>query len=657
MPETRVTAPVVWAASQTAQPKRPTLRAVLIGLVLIPLNAWWIAQIEYVRYSDNATTSALFFNCISVLLLTMGVSALIARISPRHALSRAECLTIYILVVIGSNLAGHDNLTILFGTITYVIRNATPENGWATRIHPFLPQHLVMMDPGALDALYRGDASLYEGGRIAAWLPLILRWSGFAFLVTWTMFCMAAIFRKQWDTERLNYPIAQIPLEITSPQTLLFRQPLMWVAFGIGFSLQMLNLAHTLWPAIPGVRIGVQLLNFSGAPWNAANPVPLSFFPFAFGLSYFLPQQLAFSCWFFMLLARVQMIATAAFGYTEWGRFPYVQQQGVGAYYGVAAFVLYAARDHLKRVWAQAIGTARPEPGDEHEPMAYGAAFWGFCLGVIGLISFAVYAGMGLGTAVVFFGLWIPVVLTLARLRAELGLPTIELYQVGAEDVMQRVAGTAAFSRRDLTAMTLLFYLTRTHRQFPMGNYVDALRLGDRTGIKLRAQSKVMMGATALAILCAFWAYLHVIHQVGYESAKFAPVLKWAFGQDPWYRLNGWIAAPRRPDYGACGAYVFGIAFTAFLAAMRARFVWWPFHPAGYLVSGSFGLMRLGLPIFVTWAIKSLLLRYGGLGAHRRAQPFFVGLILGEFLAGFLRTVIDLVFNLHLPPESGIGGL
>ena len=47
----------------------------------------------------------------------------------------------------------------------------------------------------------------------------------------------------------------------------------------------------------------------------------------------------------------------------------------------------------------------------------------------------------------------------------------------------------------------------------------------------------------------------------------------------------------------------------------------WPFHPAGYLVSGSFGLMRLSLPIFVTWALKSVLLRYGGLGAHRRAQP------------------------------------
>jgi hypothetical protein len=39
------------------------------------------------------------------------------------------------------------------------------------------------------------------------------------------------------------------------------------------------------------------------------------------------------------------------------------------------------------------------------------------------------------------------------------------------------------------------------------------------------------------------------------------------------------------------------------------------------------------------------------------ALPFFIGLIVGEFAAGFLRTVLDMVFGLHLPPESGIGGL
>ncbi|MEI6504238.1 MAG: DUF6784 domain-containing protein, partial [Armatimonadota bacterium] len=121
--------------------------------------------------------------------------------------------------------------------------------------------------------------------------------------------------------------------------------------------------------------------------------------------------------------------------------------------------------------------------------------------------------------------------------------------------------------------------------------------------------------------------------------------------------METWVTSPRSVDYGATGAYIFGLGFTLFLAFMRSQFLWWPFHPVGYLVSGSFGLFRLWLPIFITWLLKSLLLRYGGLKAYRKAWPFFIGLICGEFAAAFLRTIVDLVFTLYLPPSSGVGGL
>jgi hypothetical protein len=42
---------------------------------------------------------------------------------------------------------------------------------------------------------------------------------------------------------------------------------------------------------------------------------------------------------------------------------------------------------------------------------------------------------------------------------------------------------------------------------------------------------------------------------------------------------------------------------------------------------------------------------------YRRALPFFFGLVVGEFTAGFIRTVVDLAFDLYLPVDSGIGGL
>src|SRR5262249_3189695 len=116
------------------------------------------------------------------------------------------------------------------------------------------------------------------------------------------------------------------------------------------------------------------------------------------------------------------------------------------------------------------------------------------------------------------------------------------------------------------------------------------------------------------------------------------------------------IQNPTPPDLGARWAYLVGGVVVLLLGWMRTQFVGWPFHPAGYLISGSFGLFRLWVPLFVAWLLKAVILRFGGLGGYRTA-PVFIGMVLGEFAAGFVRTLLDLGFGLYLPPGSGIGGL
>jgi hypothetical protein len=44
----------------------------------------------------------------------------------------------------------------------------------------------------------------------------------------------------------------------------------------------------------------------------------------------------------------------------------------------------------------------------------------------------------------------------------------------------------------------------------------------------------------------------------------------------------------------------------------------------------------LWCPTLLGWLIKLLLLRYGGMKAYRFAFPFFVGLILGDYVSGSL---------------------
>ncbi|HSV74223.1 MAG TPA: DUF6785 family protein [Chthonomonadales bacterium] len=638
------------------RPRGPiSLRVVVLTLVLIPANAWWLTEIEFVRYSDNATTQALFFNAITILLALLGINTLLERCRPSWRFSSGELVMVYVAVAVASNLGGHDMLQILFTTIAWITRQATPGSTWETRVMPHVPKHLIVDDEVAIQALFSGNTTLYRWDHAGPWLEPLAWWSLFAMLAVLTMLCLASLFRRQWDAERLNYPIAEIPVQIITQTGPLFRSPALWAGCAVGATVQIVNMIHSLAPAFPRVPIGVQYFHAAHYPWNAAGPLPVSSFPFAYGLTFLLPTQLGFSCWFFFLLSRVQLVGAAMMGHTDWGGFPYVQQQGVGAILGFFLAIIYASRNHLASVWRSA--TSLRASRRDGEAMSDRMAVFGTVAGMAGMIWFATNAGMSWQAALIFFGILMVIVLVVARLRAELGLPTYELYQAGADQVMQRVSGTNAWSQGDLTMMTLFFWLTRTHRQFPMQTHVDALRLGKRTETPLPAVALLIVGASAVGIVAAFWSYLHSMYQIGFTSAHFRGPAIWAFGADPWTRLDSWFQSPAPPDHGTVWAYVFGCGFTLFLAAMRARFSWWPFHPAGYLVSGSFGLFRLWVPIFVSWLIKVLVLRYGGLRLYVRVLPFFLGLIFGEFVAGFCRTIIDLTFQLHLPPASGIGGL
>ena len=48
--------------------------------------------------------------------------------------------------------------------------------------------------------------------------------------------------------------------------------------------------------------------------------------------------------------------------------------------------------------------------------------------------------------------------------------------------------------------------------------------------------------------------------------------------------------------------------------------------------------------IFVSWLAKWAIMRSGGIGLYHRAQPFFIGLILGYFTAIGLSFCIDMIW-------------
>jgi hypothetical protein len=86
-----------------------------------------------------------------------------------------------------------------------------------------------------------------------------------------------------------------------------------------------------------------------------------------------------------------------------------------------------------------------------------------------------------------------------------------------------------------------------------------------------------------------------------------------------------------------------GGVVTIFLGLMRLRFLWWPFHPIGYLLSNSIPQAMGTFPFFIAWTLKTLVTRYGGLRLYRQTIPLAIGLIVGDLLNSSLWNIVGLV--------------
>ena len=91
-----------------------------------------------------------------------------------------------------------------------------------------------------------------------------------------------------------------------------------------------------------------------------------------------------------------------------------------------------------------------------------------------------------------------------------------------------------------------------------------------------------------------------------------------------------------------------GLGVAVVLMVLRGRFLWWSLHPLGYAMADSWGMYNLWSCLFVAWACKAIILRYGGLNAYRRAIPCFLGLALGDYLLSNIWGILSILTNIPL---------
>ena len=620
-----------------------TPKSLLLAFVLIPFNIWWLIELEVVRvgYPTIIHPQA---NVIFIVFWLLLIGYALHKLSPRLGISQQELLTVHFMLCIVSCLCSWDMLQILMPIMSYPFRFATPENDWRNLFWRNIPEWLTVSDEKTLLGYYEGGSSLYTLHYLKAWLAPVIAWSSFIFVLMVVLLCINTLLRIQWtEHERLSYPLTQLPLEMTNPRLRFFRNRLMWIGFSIAALISIVNLLNSIYPIIPYIPVKRQ---------GIGGGIRVSFYPFVIGMSFMMPQDLLFSCWAFYWLYKIELMIGDMMGWRNLPRFPYAAEQGFGVYMGLLIFALWIGRSHFIGLLRHLFTSSRSrfQLDDSREPMPYRLAVIGIVFGIIFLTVFSYKAGMSLWVIPIFFGIYFLLSIMITRLRAELGFIVHgHGYRPGIDPHTMIVTGfgTWQLSTNTLTVFSMYIFFNRAYWVNPMPEHLEAFKMSERRNINLRHTAIAILLATAIGLVVSFWFLLDSFYRHGHDSAHFHPHSLW-YGRMAYGQLENWLNYPREADGPALAFMGGGFGLTAVLMFLRTRFLWWPLHPLGYVTADSWGMFNLWSCIFVAWVIKTIILRYGGLGSYRRAVPFFLGVALGDYIVGFIWSILSILTNTPL---------
>ena len=640
------------ADSTTPEVTGLTLRSLLTGCALVvlislgaPHSIWTFGSTE-ITWSFFPAGVGFLFLCLVL------VNTLLKQHRPAWALNSAELMTVLAmsLVIIGIPvfLTGY---FLAIPTTPYYFASA--ENQWGEFVIPHLPAWLLPSNEGLamtwfFEGLPPGEptpwATLFD-----AWAMPLFWWLSFIFTLFFVCFCIVVILRKQWvERERLAYPLMEVPQTLVTDATEglppILRNKVFWIGAAIPLFIVFWNIIGYFFHFFPTIEWNYPIQTLRGFP-----PINIRLYFPVIGFMYFANLNVSFSIWFFFLLTLVEegLFNRFGLGVTDADKFvwglPSTSWQCWGAFVTLVLWGLWVARDHIKDVFRKAWNTDLPID-DSREMMSYRASVVGLVIGTVYMLVWLNKAGMEWWVASSFLAFVLIAYLGITRLVIQTGIYYLTTPVVSQAMTMMSF-GTSAISAPGLAALGLCYSFFGDVQSIFMTSAAHAAKLQS----SLRIARRGFALAIGLAVVLSFAVSLTNLISMAYEQGA-SNFNSWIFrvssgaGVMAFGDVMAKIKTPADFHAQKLGFFGIGAAAMSVLTFMQYRFPWWPLHPVGLAVSAIWMIRNQAVAIFIAWAAKSLIMRFGGIELYRKAAPFFIGLIVGYFLGVGISFIVDVVF-------------
>lgn len=632
------------------EPPRPrgrsaiTLRAGIIGLALSAVVAFWgqfSADHAGYNYSTYAHIPAALL--IPFLILILGPHVLLKKLAPGFALTTSELIVVFAMGLIGSMVPDWGMTRYLVSLITGPFYHASPENRWAETFFHTLPAWLVISDKtDAVRVFYEGAA---PGYRIPwmAWISPLLWWMSCFGALMWTGACIVVILRKQWVShERLRFPLGEVALNLMGvgkdrDDPPMVRTTAFRIGVGLSLAVVVWNIA-SYWDIVTPVPImGPDLLQLQVHPSIPDLPIRLNVFVLCF--AFFINAEILFSLCFFLLFTTLQrgvlnmLGVTAATTMSPTGL---VGTQSIGALIALVAWGLWMARRHLAAVARRAFGRD-PSVDDSGEFFSYRVAVFGLIFGLLYLLAWLYSIGMSLPVSLVLLAVLFTIYLGMARIVAEAGLVAMDL-PVNANNFTAGIIGADNLDPSTITALGMTNAFARNWRTFTMIGLSHAAYLQRWMAPATRNLFLWICLAFAVSVVTSLYYYISAGYAVGADNLLSKPGDLVPFFYNTIMTWNSSVSSVSDLELIFFGN---GIVLYMLMVMGRFLFLWWPLHPIGLVAVAADTVRFMFLPFFLAWLIQVILLRLGGGALYRRAQPLFLGILVGYVLGMALSFLVD----------------